>query len=73
MSKIVKNISTKELSIPNVGTVKVGEQVTVPDSFSNPNFQVVSTGKGSDESETKTDTKAVASDAKGDKKTTTGK
>jgi len=49
MSKIVKNISGETLSIPNIGTVEADKTVTVPDDFSNPNFEVARVGKPTEE------------------------
>ena len=39
--KKVKNISSQELSIPEIGIVKAGETITVPEDFNNANFEVV--------------------------------
>jgi hypothetical protein len=39
MSKTVKNITKKDLAIPDVGVVKAGDTVKVPNDFNNPNFK----------------------------------
>ena len=41
MTKIVKNISGQELSIPGIGVVQPGENATVPADFHSANFSEV--------------------------------
>lgn len=43
--KTVKNISDQDLSIPEFGIIKAGENASVPDEFNNPNFEVVKSGE----------------------------
>lgn len=40
-TKVVRNISESELTIPDVGVVKPGQTITVPVDFNNANFEVV--------------------------------
>ena len=43
--KTVKNLTDQELSLPNIGVVKAGETIEVPDDFHNGNFEDVKTEK----------------------------
>lgn len=36
-----KNISQEDLSLPNIGIVKSGEEIDQPEGFNNANFQKV--------------------------------
>ncbi len=67
--KEVKNISNKDLSIPEVGICKAGETVRVPDSFNNPNFEVAKSGKSAkaDESDNAETTPKATSGARKNK------
>ncbi len=43
MTKIrVKNISDRDLAVPNMGVVASGETIEVDEEFNNSNFEVVS-------------------------------
>ena len=44
-----KNISNKDLSIPDVGIVEAGDTVELPETFNNVNFQRVETQKSKKE------------------------
>lgn len=49
-----KNISDNDLSIENVGIVKSGEVVELPDDFNNANFKVVINSKSEKSEQDKT-------------------
>lgn len=69
MSKKVKNVSGQDLALINIGVVKAGETVTVPDDFNNPNFEVAGSGKTAEAAEkSDADADAPKSKEKGDKK-----
>jgi hypothetical protein len=40
-TKVVRNITENELTIPEVGSVKAGGTITVPAEFNSANFEVV--------------------------------
>ena len=41
MSKVVKNLTDQDLTLPNIGIAKAGETIKVPDDFHNGNFEEV--------------------------------